>query len=340
VATERVPTICSVARYDDSMKMQNVPLFKCKWHNLEGQFCSRSVEKGHNDYCKWHLMSNRLASIWSLRNSLIRQCITVAMFVIASRYFQTSKLHFSWFRSGIDTNKDVEFNPEFALLFLGLAVLFIGLCLSSVKREDVPEWFDRHTYLCFVSLLGLSATLYWTNPDFLFGVSDLLFMAAMGVLLLRLDKLTGRIAPIVVLSGLFVIFAAGLITLIMEILYHFAKGLDYMPPVATGQRGLRALDIITSDLTVSSAAVEAAIALRFTGRMLTLRFDATIILALVVVFGQAHILRQALLIYLGQYVLDNVRIPIPGAPSIFYLAIVLCAHYTLLRRGATGKQAL
>jgi hypothetical protein len=254
------------------------------------------------------------------------------MIVIATLYFQTSKIYFSWFRSGIDTNKEIEFNPEFAVLFLGLAVLFIGLCLSSVKREDVPEWFDRHAYLCFVLLLGFSATLYWTNPGFLSGVSDLLFMAAMGVLLLRLDKRTRRIAPIVVLSGLFVISASGLITLIMEILYHFAKGFEYMPPVATGQRGLRALDIITSDLTVSVAALEAAFALRFTGRMLTLRFNASIIFALVVVFGQANILRQALLIYLGQYVLDNVRISIPGAPSILYLAIVLCVHSTLAYR--------
>ena len=74
--------------------------------------------------------------------------------------------------------------------------------------------------------------------------------------------------------------------------------------------------------------------------MLTPRFNASIFFALVVVFGQANILRQALFIFLRRYVLDTVAIPIPGGPPIFYLAIVLCIHYTLLRRGATGEQPL
>jgi hypothetical protein len=324
-------------------------LFKCKWENPEGDLCLRAVRGGH-PYCMYHLVAARLAALWwwcrkkegspaaSGWLEQIKLGVPYYLVIFASLFFRLAMFHFAWLRSGVHSGEQIEYDPNFAVLFLGLSLFLVGLAIAALRQKELPTELRRNYYLLVGSLLMIAFILYrftlGADPGRIRVFADALFVAVLALIMQRLDRRSGKIAPALALSGLGIVFLSGLVPAFLEVLHHFTGQYDYLPAMTAELRKTYAAESIYSTLFTSVAALDSIIALCFTGRMLSpFKFDNYYLLTLASLFGQSFIIRHMIaMAFFGQYILDSVRIPIIGTPPLLDIALVLLLHYVLRNR--------
>lgn len=356
------------------------PAFTCQWINADGVACVRMAQRS-TGYCSWHLMADRLAQLWDplvrpnvqTRRQEYADVIGIAVILAyALTLFGFARQHFTVLLSGEAPGREAVYNPAFALLFLGTGLILLGKLLSIVRDATLPSWFARFRVVWCGLFWGLGFTLlqlpepYVLNPR-VQSVLNLCLFLPFGLILHGLERSGGRLSPILVLTGVGIIFLAGLCNPVMELLYLFTghfNYLGYLGSVTPEVHSFYASVSIVNGFAYCAVAIDAAVALGVRGSMLTLFAPASrpsprpfaglrtpdswrgrwrrvldVSTVLFLLYGQAHLLRHMLLPVFRSYPFDILNLPLPPSPfavPTVYLLAVIGLHYVFSRRRPSG----
>lgn len=260
----------------------------CRWQNPEGRVCYRPTPPGAG-LCRWHRAADRVAQCLSLdgrllfdENNHLKLNFWIVLFVLCSQFnFMASALnHFRWLHSGAMAGKLVGHDPRFPIVFLGISLILTAKSISMFRGHATPKFFDRSPTLWSGLMWALAAVLL-AGANLVAGQEFLLdrfLLAALALatlpLLLRAhrsERRTGICSPLAVLAGLGCILLAGLCGVGLELLHRISGRYDYIDSITTNasQNKILHSNILMESLAYSTFAIDAAVALFFTGSVLT-----------------------------------------------------------------------
>lgn len=336
----------------------------CKWVNSYGEQCTR-VTRSAVDYCVWHLCAHRLLSLGDPKpldsgknyGELLRSYVPFALLVVALTAVSSYALsHLFWLYSGIYVTSDVNYNPHYALVFLGATLIVVGF-LSSALRE-LPIGLGLPVLVSACLSFGLGIFLMGSGEGYREGereswpvtVSMFLLVIPIIVVGTGLQRKTGTGSIIMVLIGLTCILLAGVFGIVLSSLnYHPWTEPDIAPEAINSWRVI----ILYDGVGLAAASVDVFLAMFVTGSLVTpfprkssryawpsarqteegsaSRLGWILVYGigvLLVLFGQAALLRYILLTVLGGYPLNFLAWPFD---RLIYMAAVVGIHYVLSR---------
>jgi hypothetical protein len=250
-----------------------IPIFPCQWVSVYKTHCHRAA-RGRSRYCSRHAMADRLVQFWEPREGLLE----MLLMILPVMFFYYARSYFLWFRGGQNTQKAVEYNPQFAWLNLGLSLVFLGKAISNFRCLRPSRRFDRWMPYWSPAILLAGFGLAWlTGGDigsdewynrFLGAASGLAFVWPAAAILHRLDRSTGAVAPLVVCGGLTCIFVGGLSVFVMEFVYQLTGRFDHLAQ-GVEHRGAHLALSLANSFSYCCVAVDAGVALCYTGYMIT-----------------------------------------------------------------------
>lgn len=320
--------------------------FPCAWLDANAEPCSRRAAAGAR-HCRWHEMAGRISGLWEWPTDdeagherpwakQVREYLPVVLAGFAIVFCRAAVHHAVWFRSGLYPEREVEYDPQFIFLFLGIGLALGGVAVSALRTDPLAQWLEDHLAGLLLLLTGGAAVFALTGlgrDDDPVGEAVPWLLLGVGGILIRADRRTGRPAPALVLAGLGAILLSGVTPFTMEFLHQATGGFEYIKPwLAAEQRATVVANKLATGFTVVVAAADALVALAVTGRMLVPLQPDRWTLSLISAFGQGNVLRHMLLLIFGQYLIDVALFP--GMPPPLPLLLVFVVHLRLLRRSA------
>jgi len=341
------------------------PLFPCQWQNQDKSICHRSA--GSGGFCRRHLVAHRLALLWEPTrkengDTSIAANIVLALFcALPFVFFHHAVNHIRFLFSHEAIGKEAGANPCYGLIFLAIGLVILSKAVALMRfwfAEDAPieSWaVVRFAYLWYMLswVLGALWLIYWRDPAS--RVLGLLFWAPAVFVLTGVERRTGLASPYLAAAGLICLCTAGLLCPALEVVYHLTGRCDYLSTTAPQLRPAAARLLADIGIMYVVVAVEAFVALWFTGSPVTpfptrdshyrwsvifredqgwlalsLRACFYVVTLIIVLLGQAHLLRHAYVTLFGSYVLDVGPVIWTTQPH-YVLAVVGC-HYFMSRR--------
>ncbi len=336
--------------------------FSCKWNGTEGTACPR-YSTSETGLCKWHSADKRIedalihvftsGSRFSVRS--IKEWLPMVFAVLCSWYVEIGLRHLATINTAAGRENDLQYG----LLFLGMAACCsaaaLALSRGTVDREWLTTGWQRLFWPSLILLAGgwiltlgfgeswghnilAEAAIRWALP--------LAILVPSGIFFVAHHHYSGRDSTILLLLGFVLIAGAGVVNIVLEIIFQVTGYWDYVPTSKDLPRSNLAVVYIGNSLGYLAAAADAFLAVWFGWRLFSpfryrewanaLRtYGFPIVLAYgyfgyVVLDGQSGLIRQALLPLFGGYPLDVFYvIPFPPFPLIGYLGILLVLHYYL-----------
>lgn len=336
--------------------------YACNWVNEDGKPCSR-LSQSTTGYCKWHLVTHRLEQFFDFRielsgKSWLQFLVAAILYLLLILFFQSALLHGLWLYSGIYGAKSLNYNPSFTAVFFCVSLILLAIITLTFRGLRVRLGLPFYVFTCvlwglaffLLNFFGLvfseeGARANWLNLSLYVIFIPVLFIVT------GLERRTGYISAILSLAGLVFILLAGL----SELLMYFFDYLPWLPADSAPNvhQASRAW-MLYEGIAYLVVGVDAGLAMFFTGSLLTpfpsrrsfysrpfstrqgegfvaglIRMEWFVIGLLVVLYGQAAILRHMLLVLFRAYPFDYVPWPYQ---SMLYMAIVVGIHYALSRR--------
>jgi hypothetical protein len=258
--------------------------------------------------------------------------------------------------SAADPDSIASREPVWLLLSLGLLFVFAGILVSSLHAFLPPTQIEKYWWLCFPvfwSISFLIEKIKHGDLGFLESYHDRFLYLPFVVLAYRFDRLTGIIAPLLVMIGLTVISFICPFYAVLEAAYHLRLIGEYLilsPEIK--HDWVLSLNIIADKFAMMVVALDALVALNVTGRLLTpfrqlaskepgmidkLRSNSnpSVILLFGVLWfsllGQSRILGEFPLAWLG---IDLVS---KSVGQLFLLALVIVIHWIISNRSMSVR---
>lgn len=333
--------------------------FTCQWHNPDGNPCFRHSVKG-STFCKWHLMESRI-TLLHLGNSSqtrFRQYIDVVivcfLLYICIGLFYSTWGCFAIFGSPAYVDAQAAYNPSFAFLFLGLALMFFAELILIYKGYLLPfedSWFSCILF-CVISLalvIAFRIAPFSNNwlQDYLQGLSKVISLLPVALIVHRIERRKGLITLVIFLAGTGCILFSGIIKIIAEVLFRLTGHFDLIPHISPEERAKLSGPLIAVGITYCTVAVDVLIGI-YKGYMITpfsskkgvfqrlfreqdgenfLAFITWLCFLFIVLYGQGQILRQLLFQIFKRYMFDVIPFP-----DLFHMLLVVAIHYFINKR--------
>lgn len=343
--------------------------FACKWASAYGKPCDR-LSQSTTGYCVWHLLTHRLEQLWNFRTagflgeSWLQLFGGVALIFFLAEFFRSALEHTLLLYSSIYAEKALNYNPSYAFVFSGVSLILLGIITLTFRGLRVRPGLAFYVLtgalwvLAFylLNLFGLVLPKEDVRVSWL-AVTLYLILIPVIVIIIGLERRTGNISVISTLAGLVFIILAGL----AELLIYSFNYLPWLPDdlALNVHQALRNIGLYAG-IGYLAVAVDAGLAMFFTGNLVTsfpssksfyarpfssrpgegfmislLRVELSTIGLVIVLYGQASILRHMLLVVFRGYPFDF--LPWPFSMMV-YMAFVIGIHYMISRRSRRADE--
>lgn len=332
--------------------------FGCKWLAYDGSVCPRGARD--SGYCQWHEIGHRLHSAMRCDFGFpwLNTAWSILIFVLFGKFVVHGMRHVLMLGSGKYVEDITGHHPLYAPLLLGLAAIFMAMIvLRLYDGRHHEDWITvRIRYAvptaiaCLAAGTGVLLSPFAEEGTRIEMWGWLLLSTGVLIVALRVELRTGIASSVLVLTGLALVFLAGCMTPVLELAHYLHSSFDYMPAIQAEIREAHVRFQIIMGIGLAAAAVDAFVALRYTGRLLTPvgwrqrlvappasfgdsgRFLFLTCAGLVVLYGQGMVLRYCLWAIFHGFVLDS----LPMWDLIFAL-LAIGAHYWISHAQARAQ---
>lgn len=268
--------------------------------------------------------------------------------------------HFVIFGSPAYVDAQPAYNPSFAFLFLGLALMFFAELILVYRDYLFPfedSWFSCILF-CVISwalVIALRIVPLSNNwlQGYLQGLSNVISLLPIALIVHRIERRKGLITLVIVFVGTGCIFFSGMIQIIAEVLFKLTGHFDLIPHISPEDRSKLSSAFIIFGIAYCAAAVDVFIGIH-TGYMATpfpgnkdpyqsrfrqgkdenlSTYITRLIFLFMVLYGQGQILRQLLFQIFKRYMFDVIPFP-----DLFHMLLVIVIHYFISKKLTTKRK--